>query len=218
VLGIAGVAGNGQNDLAEALLGYRPARTGTVQVGGVDVTHKGIRERLRLGLAFIPEDRHELGLVRELSIAGNLVLDRAAEPGFSRLGVLHRHAIDGYARARMEALDIRAPGPDAMAGTLSGGNQQKVVLGRALARDPRVIVASEPTRGLDLGATADVRAALTACAARGAGILLISSDLEELMALSHRIAVLYRGRIAGALDGADFDAARIGLLMAGLAE
>jgi general nucleoside transport system ATP-binding protein len=217
ILGVAGVAGNGQTQLAEALLGYRPARRGCIRVGGVDLTGKPVGDRLRHGLAFIPEDRHELGLVLDLGVADNMVLDRAGDRTFCRLGILRRDAIRAYARERIAAYDVRTPGPDAPARQLSGGNQQKLVLSRALARDPRVIIASEPTRGLDFAATAYVRGTLAECATRGVAILLVSSDLEELMELCHRIAVMYRGRVVGVLDQTAFDVARLGRLMGGLA-
>ncbi len=216
IVGVAGVAGNGQTHLAEAILGYRPSR-GRIRVGGVDLAGAPVAERLRRGLAFIPEDRHQLGLVLDLSVADNLVLDRTDEPAFCRLGVLRRDAIRAYARDQVSAFDVRTAGPDAPARTLSGGTQQKLVLSRALARQPRVIVAAEPTRGLDLAATAFVRGKLTECAAAGVALLMVSSDLEELMELCHRIAVMYRGRVAGVLDRRAFDPARLGRLMAGLA-
>jgi general nucleoside transport system ATP-binding protein len=218
ILGVAGVAGNGQSEIAEALVGYRALASGRIRVGNVDVTTHNVRDRRRRGIAFIPEDRHHLGLVPDMTVAGNLVLDRADDPAFSRLGILRISAIRRWAERQMRDYDIRAAGPAAAAATLSGGNQQKVVLGRALASAPRVVVAAEPTRGLDLGAAVFVRQRLVDCARRGVGILLISSDLEELLELSHRIAVIYRGRVAGTLTPASYDARRIGRLMAGLAE
>jgi ABC-type uncharacterized transport system ATPase subunit len=216
VVGVAGVAGNGQNELAQAIVGYRGVERGAIRLDGHDVTGLPIRKRLARGIAFVPEDRHHLGMVGPMSVADNLILDRAGDARFARWRVLRRTAIAAHAAEQLRRFDIRAPGPQVAAAALSGGNQQKVVLSRALGRDPRVVVAAEPTRGLDPGATGDVRRRLLACAERGTGVLLVSGDLEELMALSHRIVVMYRGRIAGELARDAFDAHRIGQLMVGL--
>ena len=215
VVGVAGVAGNGQSELAEAILGTRRAAAGEVRLAGIDVTLRSIGERRGFGLALIPEDRQALGMVPAMSVADNLLLGRIGEPRFARSGVLQRGAIDRHATAQLRAYDIRAGSVAAPMGTLSGGNQQKVVLSRELGRDPRMIVACEPSRGLDLAATAYVRERLVESAAAGSGVLLVSSDLEELMALCHRIVVMFRGRIAGALAAADYSAERLGLMMAG---
>ncbi len=217
VVGVAGVAGNGQTELAEALLGTRQPAAGEVRVGGRDVTPRSIGERRALGLALIPEDRQVLGMVPAMSVADNLLLGRIREPGFARAGVLQLGAIARHAAAQLREYDIRAGSAAAPMGTLSGGNQQKVVLSRELGRDPKVIVACEPSRGLDLAATAYVRERLVERAAAGSGVLLVSSDLEELMALCHRIVVMFRGRIVGALEAGDYSPERLGLLMAGAA-
>jgi simple sugar transport system ATP-binding protein len=215
VLGVAGVAGNGQSELAEAILGTRRAAAGAVRVAGVEVTAWPIGARRGLGLAQIPEDRHALGMVAAMSVADNLLLGRVREPGFTRWGVLQRRAIDRHAREQLRAYDIRAGSIAAPMGTLSGGNQQKVVLSRELERNPQVVVACEPSRGLDLAATAYVRDRLVERAAAGSGVLLVSSDLDELMSLCHRIVVMFRGRIAGTLAAADYSPERLGILMAG---
>ncbi len=217
VVGVAGVAGNGQSELAEAILGTRHAAAGAVRVAGIDVTLRSIGERRSLGLALIPEDRQVLGMVSAMSVADNLVLGRIRERGFARAGVLQRGAIEHHAAAELRAYDIRAGSAAAPMATLSGGNQQKVVLSRELGRDPKVIVACEPSRGLDLAATGYVRERLVERAAAGSGVLLVSSDLEELMALCHRIVVMFRGRIVGALQAGNYSAEGLGLMMAGAA-
>jgi simple sugar transport system ATP-binding protein len=215
VVGVAGVAGNGQSELAEAILGTRRAAAGAVRVAGVDVTAWPIGARRGLGLAQIPEDRHAFGMVAAMSVADNLLLGRVREAEYTRWGVLQRRAIDRHAREQLRAYDIRAGSIAAPMGTLSGGNQQKVVLSRELERSPQVVVACEPSRGLDLAATAYVRDRLVERAAAGSGVLLVSSDLDELMSLCHRIVVMFRGRIAGTLAAADYSPERLGILMAG---
>jgi simple sugar transport system ATP-binding protein len=157
-------------------------------------------------------------MIGPMAVADNLLLGRWRGSRFVASGVLQREAIEQHARDQLRAFDIRAASPAVPMGTLSGGNQQKVVLSRELGSAPKVIVACEPSRGLDLAATAYVRDRLVAAAADGAGVLLVSSDLEELMQLSHRIAVMYRGGIAGELSASEFDPARLGLLMAGASE
>ncbi len=217
VVGVAGVAGNGQSELADAILGSRRAAAGEVRVAGADVTTRSIGERRGLGLAQIPEDRHALGMVAAMSVADNLLLGRVREPAFARCGVLQRRAIDRHATEQLRAYDIRAGSVAAPIGTLSGGNQQKVVLSRELECHPQVIVACEPSRGLDLAATAYVRGRLVERAAAGSGVLLVSSDLDELMSLCHRIVVMFRGRIAGVLAATEYSTERLGLMMAGAA-
>ncbi|MDR7520319.1 MAG: ABC transporter ATP-binding protein [Armatimonadota bacterium] len=215
ILGVAGVAGNGQTELAEAIVGYRSARSGRIRIAGVEAAHRNLRDRLRLGLGFIPEDRYLQGAVLDMTVAENLVLDRIGDAPFSSRGRVRTGALLAEARKRMDDFDIRGQGPEALVRTLSGGNLQKVVLARALARRPRALVASEPTRGLDVAATAYVRSRLVESCREGVGILLVSSDLEELMELTHRLIVMYRGQMAGELVREEFDLEKIGLLMVG---
>jgi simple sugar transport system ATP-binding protein len=217
IVGVAGVEGNGQRELVAAIAGLGRA-TGTITLGGADLGRASVAARRAAGLALIPEDRHRDGLVLGATVADNLALGRLAElsPGVR----LDRARLDAHARALCRDFDVRPPDPTAITAALSGGNQQKLVVARELTRPGvRIVIAAQPTRGVDLAASALIHARLGACAAAGAGVLLISADLDELLALAHRIVVLYRGRIVGALDDlAAADArARIGALMTGAA-
>ena len=211
IVGVAGVSGNGQTELAEVLSGMRPASTGTVTVGGVDLAGRGPRQFMAAGVGRIPEDRHA-SVVGELSVAYNLVLEHLDE--YRRNGLLDDGRIQAAARELIERFDIKARPGDRTA-TLSGGNMQKVLLARVLSRDPKVLVVAQPTRGLDVGATEYVRRELLEQRSRGAAVLLISEDLDELLALADRLVVMYEGRIVGEVDADEADAERIGLLMAG---
>ena len=217
IVGIAGVDGNGQQELAEAIVGLASIAAGRITLAGEDVTAATIARRIALGLAHIPEDRHRTALVEPLSIRDNIVLERIGDAPFSRRGWIDRPAIAALAGTVMQAFDVRASGPDQRVGTLSGGNQQKVVLGRALARDPRLLVAVQPARGLDVGATAFVHRALLARRAAGAGVLLVSTELDEILALSDRIVVMVKGAVVGEMARAEISVERLGLMMAGRA-
>ena len=217
IVGLAGVDGNGQQELAEAIVGLRAAEAGRIAIAGEDVTRGSVARRIALGLAHIPEDRHHTALVEPLAIRDNFAVERIGEPPLSRRGWIDRKAVARLASEVMAAFDIRASGPGQTAGTLSGGNQQKIVLGRALSRDPRLVVAVQPARGLDVGATAFVHRQLLARRAAGAGVLLVSTELDEILALSDRILVVYKGRIVGAMARRDISVERLGLMMAGKA-
>ncbi len=214
ILGFAGVSGNGQTELAEVLSGMRTATFGSVLLEAHDIAGSTPRQIVAAGMGRIPEDRHE-ALVGEMSVAHNLILEHLDEVG-SR-SVLDRQGIRSNAVDLIDRFAIKA-GPDDLVKTLSGGNIQKVLLARVLARDPKALVISQPTRGLDVGATEYVRSELLAQRARGAAIVLISEDLDELMELSDRLVVLYSGRIVGELSAAAADRDHIGLLMAGHTE
>jgi simple sugar transport system ATP-binding protein len=211
ILGVAGVSGNGQSELVEVLSGMRRPTAGSVQVGGVELAGASPREVMAAGVGRIPEDRHA-SLVLELSVATNLVLERLDD--FRRGGRLDEMSIRANAETLIERYAIRARPTDRVR-TLSGGNIQKVLLARVLSRRPRVIVVSQPTRGLDVGATEYVRNELLGQRATGAAILLVSEDLDELLALSDRLVVLYEGRIVGELPAAGADPEHLGMLMAG---
>jgi general nucleoside transport system ATP-binding protein len=199
IVGVAGVDGNGQRELALAIAGLVPS-TGRVTIGGRDVSAASPRERLALGLAHVPEDRHHGGLLLASSIADNLAFGRPDITGKFRID---RAAVRGHADQQIRLLDIRPADPDAIAGALSGGNQQKIVIGRELSRPHlRAVLAAQPTRGVDLGAVARIHDRLRAAAFAGAGVLVISADLDELLALCHRIVVLLRGEIVGEVGGA----------------
>ncbi len=215
VVGLAGVEGNGQSELARILAGAQAPTRGVQQLAGRDVAALRPRERARLGLAVIPEDRHAEACIDDLSIAENLVLGDLPEYSFA--GLLRRRPIAARASELMSEWEVRAPGPSAAMRTLSGGNQQRVVLARELSRDPLVaVLAAQPTRGLDVGAVVGVLTRLRAAAAAGAGVLIISSELAELLATCDRIAVIHRGRIVGeVLPGEPGARERIGALMSG---
>ncbi len=211
ILGIAGVGGNGQKELSEVLSGMRRPTTGRVLVDGEDLTGASPEVFTEAGVGRIPEDRHA-GVVADLTVAENLALEHLHE--FTRKGMLDRKAMLEHAERLIRQYQIKAR-PTDKAGKLSGGNMQKVILARVLSRNPKVVIASQPTRGLDIGATEYVRQQLLEQRARGAGVLLISEDLDEILALSDRIAVIYEGEIVGELPASDATPERLGLLMAG---
>jgi simple sugar transport system ATP-binding protein len=211
IVGLAGVSGNGQTELVQLLCGLVRPTAGTVWVNGVDVTGADPERVIAAGLGRITEDRHAC-VIGTLSVAQNLVLEDL--PRFRRGLLLDRKAIRAHAQRLIDQFSIRAT-PDDPIGALSGGNMQKVLLARALDRDPVALVASQPTRGLDVGATEFVHGQLLARRAAGAGVLLVSEDLEELLALSDRIAVIYEGSLVGELPAEQATPERLGLLMAG---
>jgi simple sugar transport system ATP-binding protein len=216
VLAVAGVQGNGQTELVEAITGLRKPLSGKLHFDGADVTGANPRTMLRRGLAHIPEDRHHDGLVLSMSIADNLVLDRHAERQFASIGTRRLGAVRSNAAQMIEEFDIRTDTARAPAKTLSGGNQQKVVVARELSRPIRVLIAGQPTRGLDVGSIEYVHRRIVQARDEGAAVVLVSSELDEIMALGDRIAVMFRGRVVGVCTP---DAGReaVGLMMAGAA-
>lgn len=210
IVGVAGVAGNGQRELADAVAGVGVPSAGRVEIDGVDVTGRGPRAARARGLRYVPEDRLGAALSPSLSIADNLALTRPT--GF----IVRRRRLAAEARQLIERFDIRAPGAEATAGALSGGNAQKVVLARELSGAVKVLIAASPTRGLDVGAVEYVRGRLEGVRAGGAGVLLLSEDLDEVVSLSDRIVVLYRGAIALETPGAGVDVEHLGRAMAGV--
>ena len=218
ILGIAGVGGNGQSELAECILGLREPTAGSITIGGADVAHDDPRRTRRRGVAFVPEDRRREGLVLAFTTADNFILGKQDRPPFSRRGVLDEAVIRANGDRLAAEFDVRPPNGRAIVGNLSGGNQQKVVLGRELSEQPRLIVVSQPTRGLDIGSTEYVWERLLEQRARGAAVLLVSSELDEIRALSDRIAVLFEGQLVTTLPAAEASEERLGLLMAGHSE
>jgi simple sugar transport system ATP-binding protein len=219
ILGIAGVQGNGQTELCEALLGLRPVAGGTVTLDDLGLTHAAPRARLRAGIAYVPEDRTEDGLVGSFSVAENLVLDLYDQPPFARGISLDLKEIAANAAARIEEFDVRTGSAATPAGTLSGGNQQKVILARELGREQlgrehKVLIASQPTRGLDVGSIEFVHRRIVEQRDHGVAVLIVSSELDEIYALADRIAIMYEGKITGFRDP-DVPAAELGRLMAG---
>ena len=197
IVGIAGVDGNGQSELIDALTGLRHPASGSIRVAGEDVTGASARRALDAGVGHIPEDRHRRGLVLEFNLAENLVLHDYAKEPFSRFGWLNPRGLFGWARRLLQEFDVRGGGPETRGASLSGGNQQKVVLAREINRDPRLLIAGQPTRGLDVGAIEFVHQRLVEQRDEGKAVLLVSLELEEILSLSDRILVLYEGRIVG---------------------
>jgi simple sugar transport system ATP-binding protein len=217
ILGIAGVQGNGQTELCEALMGLRPIAGGSITLNGRDLTHATPRQRLRAGVAYVPEDRTEDGLVGQFSVAENLILDMYDRPPFASGINLHLPAIAKNAEERIAEFDVRTPSAALPAGSLSGGNQQKVILARELGREHKLLIASQPTRGLDVGSIEFVHRRIVEQRDGGDAVLIVSSELDEIYALSDRIAVMYEGKITGFRDP-DVPAAELGRLMAGGAD
>ena len=215
IVGIAGVAGNGQSELIEALAGLRPLRAGAIRLGGAEVTGLSVAGRRRRGLGHIPEDRLRLGAVAAFSAAENALLGRQVDADCARWGLLRSAAIRQTLEAWMRAYDIRPADPHQRFARFSGGNQQKLVAARELERRPGMLVVGQPTRGVDVGAAELIHARLLALRARGAGILLISADLDEIRLLADRILVMSGGRIAGKVSAETADERRLSLLMAG---
>lgn len=215
ILGVAGVAGNGQRELAEAMAGLRPLRRGRMTLGGRDITRASAHARMKAGLRFVPEDRTGMGLVPQLDIADNLMLRDYREQPLSRGIWLNRSEARDRAAAVIRDFGIHAGGSDAPVWALSGGNQQKVLLGRELLAHPLVLIVAQPTRGLDIAATRGVHDRLSALRATGAAILLISEDLDEVLQMADRVAVMYRGRIPRIWTREEADRHAIGNVMGG---
>ncbi len=213
ILGIAGVEGNGQTELIEAIAGLRKVDSGTIAIDGKDVTNLSVADRRDVGLTHIPEDRHRRGLVLDYSVANNLVL--GVQNRFSLSGWLNNRKIGDYAAKQVAAYDIRPPISAAYARGFSGGNQQKIVLAREMGHGFSVLLASQPTRGVDVGAIEFIHAQLLAARDEGKAILLVSAELNEVMALSDRIAVMYRGHIAAVVDAATATTEQLGEYMIG---
>ena len=215
-LGIAGVAGNGQTELAEIVTGLRRVTSGSIHIGGKPMTNRPAAQIARAGVAHVPEDRLATGLIGGMDLSENAILRDYDRPPLCSGPFLATNAVAAFTDRLIAGHDVKAPGRWAKLRTLSGGNQQKLLLGRELAGEPRLIVAVHPTRGVDIGATEAIHAALREQRARGAATLLISEDLDELLALSDRIAVLFAGRVMGVLPARHADPEQIGLLMAGV--
>ncbi len=214
ILGVAGVDGNGQTELAEALAGTRPVEGGRVFLDGADATNLGADARQERGLAYVPEDRGTKGLVQDFALYENNALKTYDEAPFSKWGWIFPKVMRRRAAEALRAYDVRPADPEARAGSLSGGNQQKAVLARELSGDPGVIIAAQPTRGVDVGAIEFIHGQLLKQRAEGKAILLISLELEEVRSLSDRILVMYAGRIVGEV-GPEATDEQLGLLMAG---
>ncbi|HEX5823203.1 MAG TPA: ABC transporter ATP-binding protein [Candidatus Limnocylindrales bacterium] len=214
IFGIAGVAGNGQDELVEALTGLRRAAAGTVRLDATDVTAEGIRAMHERGVSFVPADRQRFGLVLSYPLTDNLVLTDYYNAPYAKGLVRNDRAIRERAKEAIEQFDIRTPSPNVTAGTLSGGNQQKLIVAREFDRELRLLVLDQPTRGLDVGSIEFIHRQTIAKRDAGTAVLLVSAELDEVLELSDRIGVMYRGRIVATLDGPTADKENVGLLMA----
>jgi len=216
ILGIAGVDGNGQKELAEVIAGIRKLTSGSIKINDKKINHLKYKKRKQAGLAYITDDRHHEGLVLNMSVSENLILKDYDQPPFSRNCIINFEEVKERSKQKVKEFNIKTPDLNTPIRLLSGGNQQKVILARELASGPSVVLACQPTRGLDIGATEFVRQTLIDKKNEGLSILLISADLEEIVCICNRIAVIFEGRIVGILNNdADLDLGKVGLLMAG---
>jgi simple sugar transport system ATP-binding protein len=215
VLGIAGVQGNGQTELVEALTGLRSVAGGKMWFAGKDMTGKSPRPITETGMAHIPEDRQRHGLVLPYVVADNLVLNTYYLRPFGVFGIMQPKAIDSNARKLIQDFDVRTPSPYIPTTKLSGGNQQKVIVARELSHPVKLLIANQPTRGLDVGSIEYIHKEIVLMRDRGLAVLLVSAELDEIMALSDRIAVIYRGQIVATVEAAKVTREQLGLWMAG---
>jgi simple sugar transport system ATP-binding protein len=215
ILGVAGVQGNGQREFVEAVTGLRPVEGGSVLLDGQDITNNTPRQVTEMEVAHIPEDREKHGLVMAYTIADNLVLNNYYEPRFSKRGVLDHEAIRANGENLVEQYDVRTPSVDTRAGSLSGGNKQKVIVAREFSRPVKLLIANQPTRGLDVGSIEFIHKQIIRQRDSGIAVLLVSAELDEILSLSDRIAVIFDGRIVKTLPIAEASREKLGLLMAG---
>lgn len=218
ILGLAGVSGNGQKELAQVICGLRPATQGKIVVDGNDLSGASPDKFISCGLSYVPEERMKDGMVREFTVAENIILRDHTQRPYSKAGFFDFKAIQERSRELVQSFNVKTPSLDTPAKNLSGGNIQKVILARELSRKPRVVVAAQPTRGLDIGAIEYVHKTLLDQREQGTAILLISEDLDEILALSDRIAVIFEGRIMGEVSSEEATAQRLGLMMAGVVQ
>ncbi|WP_194409166.1 ABC transporter ATP-binding protein [Microbacterium cremeum] len=214
VLAVAGVQGNGQTELIEAMVGLAERVKGSITLDGVELVGRSVRGILDHGVGFVPEDRTEDGLVGGFSVAENLILDRSGDKAFVVAGTIRRGVLEGFAEDRIAEYDIRTQGPGVPAGTLSGGNQQKVVIAREMSRELKLLVAAQPTRGVDVGSIEFIHTRIVETRDAGIPVVVVSTELDEVAALADRIAVMYRGAIVGIVPG-DTPRDVLGLMMAG---
>jgi len=218
VLGIAGVQGNGQTELVEVITGLRPALGGNVRINGKDITNSAPRPVTERGTAHIPEDRHRYGMVNALSVAYNLVLNTYYRSPFAHGLVIDDRAVKRNAAKLVQEFDVRTPSVETSGGSLSGGNQQKMVVARELGRQVQLLIAAQPTRGIDVGSIEFIHNRIVEQRDAGVAVLLVSAELDEIMALSDRIAVMYKGQIVDTVPAKGATREQLGLLMAGVKE
>ncbi len=215
IVGIAGVSGNGQRELAETIAGLRPAESGEIWLGDEPILESQVSDRLKAGLSYIPEERNRHGTIGVFSVAENMILQNHADAPFANNIFFDFNAISSHTENLIQVFNIKTPSQQTPVKNLSGGNVQKLILARELSRNPSLLIAAQPTRGVDISATEYIRRVLMQQRSEGVAILLISEDLDEIMALSDRIVVLYEGEIMGIVDRADADVETLGLMMAG---
>jgi simple sugar transport system ATP-binding protein len=216
IVGVAGVQGNGQTELVEAITGLRKVLSGSVKIEAVETTHASPRRIVELGVAHVPEDRQRDGLVLSYPVADNMVLNTYYLPPYARWVMIQQAEVDKVSEERVKQFDVRTPNIGTSAGSLSGGNQQKVIVAREFSRPIKLLIASQPTRGLDVGSIEYIHGRIVAKRSEGCAVLLLSTELDEIMALSDRIAVMYRGQIVMIIDAAEATKEYLGLLMAGV--
>ena len=216
VLGIAAIEGNGQSELIYGITGLEKPTSGTIRLEGRDITNAPIRERSKAGMSHIPEDRHKHGLVLDYTLADNMVLQRYWQPEFQNHGFIKKNAVLQYAERLIKQYDVRSgQGPATIARSMSGGNQQKAIIAREVDKDPQLLVAVQPTRGLDVCAIEYIHKQIVAERDKGRAVLLVSLELDEVMNLSDRILVIYEGEIVGEFDPKKTTVEELGLYMAG---
>jgi len=215
ILGIAGVSGNGQNEIVEAIVGLRRPEAGSIELLGHDITHDSPRKTIAAGVSHVPEDRHRRGLILDFDLAENLILGDHHEMPYSKNGIMRPASIAEVADTRIRDFDVRAPSRNVLAENLSGGNQQKLVLAREIGRNPELLIAVQPTRGLDVGAIEFVHRRILAERDSGKAVLLVSLELEEVLSLADRILVIYEGKMVAEFEGGTVDAETLGVYMTG---
>lgn len=215
ILGICGVDGNGQSELIRCITGLLKPTSGTIQINSVLTNGLSPRKILNMGVSHIPEDRHKYGMIKKMTVEENLMLVSYDQENFSKMGFLNKKKIREYAKRICTQYGVKTPGTTEFAGNLSGGNQQKFVVGRELDRNPKLLIAVHPSRGLDIGATKYIQSEVIVCRDRGAAVLLVSTELDELLELSDRILVMYEGRVMGIMEYKDASREVLGPLMVG---
>ena len=217
IVGIAGVEGNGQTELVEAITGLRKIQAGKIVVEGKDISHRPIRERIKSGVGHIPEDRQKRGLVLDYTLEENMILEVYNQQPFSKSGILNKAVIRKYASEILKSFDVRSGrGPLSMSRSLSGGNQQKAIIGREIELNPALLIAVQPTRGLDVGSIEYIHKRLIEHRDKGKAVLLVSLELDEILNVADRVAVVNNGELIGIVNASETDENEIGLMMAGI--
>lgn len=215
IVGIAGIEGNGQTELVEALAGLIPVKSGRIVYLDKDITYLSVKERIDLGIAHIPEDRHKRGLLLNFDLRENAILGIHSSDKIAKNGLINRRAVESHTKSLIEDFDVRPADPNLLAKYLSGGNQQKLIVGREFSISPKLLLVSQPTRGVDIGAIEFIHKKLISLRDKGAAILLVSAELEEVKSLADRLLVMRKGKIVGELDPNKTSVEEIGLLMTG---